>query len=456
MAQDLVTKMAARDATASTMLTSGDTLRSVAVKMGLANLPGSITVSIKDMKTVPASGTAAKAQAGDEPLTITYTVNWNGKGVSGHVAQTLRTIARKDATGAVHLVNISVSGPVVLYLPTYFGTTGTSEADATRAADDLRAGVKWLPGVVVVVDTIDTELTLDDVIVPDPHHFTNWTDTLTPGVPGNQRTWTVGLSIEAGASIGTGASIAGVPVATAQTEAPVAAQVAQGSLEEADAVLQAKVVLDKFAAAVTAGNVDGANALFAPGGLSVTKAGLDIMVTLKTSVVDITDSSPREGTAGPQVRNGVFVVVMQPDGSWLIDASRSQIPISLLVTSAPSTYWQLTAKGPSGCSGDIKLRFQGVLFYTNGDADGVFDLTSNSCALNDEFITLTASWPGSGGAIATDPGEKGSDPSTTSVVRRYVRLPAGLTPDKHPITIVLTDYGVRGSGNWDPMTFTTQ
>jgi hypothetical protein len=452
MAQDLVTRMAARDATASTLLVSSDSLRDVAVQMGVADMPGSVTVSVKDVKTVAeASPSAAKAQAGDQPVTITYTLSWSGsKAATGHVAQTLTAVARKDGAGKTHLVDIAVSGPIVFDMTGYFGTTGTSEADAKKVADDLTAGTKWIPEVTVAVTTSDAELTLDDVIVPDPHHLTTWTKTVSTAVPGNQRTWNVDVSTSGGTSY------AGVHAATAQTVAPVAAQVAKGSLTSSDALAQGNAVLQKFGADAGALNVDAANGLLVPDEPKVSKTGLAMMLTMKTSTITTTLSVASEGNDGPEVWNGAFVVVMQPDGSWLIDSSRSDLPVSLDATSDPTSYWKLTAKGNSGCSGQLTMYFEGVIFYTSGSADAVFDLTSNGCALHDTFIALTVTWPGNPTPVKESPGLDGSDPSTTSVVIRYVRLPVSVTATKHPITIVLTNYGDPSSGSWDPMTFTTK
>lgn len=452
MAQDLVTKMAARDATASTLLVSADSERDVAVQMGVADLPGSVTISVKDVKTVTAaSPSAAKGQAGDQPVTITYTLSWSGtKTSSGHVAQTLTGDARKDSAGKVHLVDLSVTGPIVFDMTGYFGTTGTSEADAQKVADDLTAGTKWIPGVTVAVTTSDKELTLDDVIVQDPHHLTTWTKTVSPAVPGNQRTWNVGVST------GDGTATAGVNAATAQTVAPVAAQVAKGSLSSSDALAQGNAVLKKFGADAGALNVDAANALLVPDEPKVSKTSLQMMLKMKTSTVDGKLGVAAEGSDGPEVWNGAFVVVMQPDGSWLIASSRSDLPVSLVATSDSTSYWKLTAKGKSGCSGQVTMYFEGVIFYTSGSADAVFDLTSNGCALNDTFIALTATWPGNATPVKESPGLAGSDPTTTAVVIRYVRLPVGVTASKHPITIVLTNYGDPSSNSWDPITFTTK
>ena len=452
LAQDLVKKMAARDATASTLLDTPNSLRDLAVRMGVADLPGSVSVTVANFKATTPTATpgTSKPLAGDERVTATYTLTWQGsKGKTGHVDQTLTAIARKGTDGNVHFVNLSVATPIVFDLDAYFGTAGTTAADATKVGDDLKAGTQWIPGVTVDVTPADKALTLPDVQTPVQGHLSTWSETVSPSKPGNQRTWNVHVT-------SSGASIAAVAAATIQTAAPVAAQVNVGALSVSEAEDEIQVTNQAFWAAVDAGDINAVNALVSAGPV------LDVsgLAEMKGTGDSSASGLATEASTGPEGTVGNNTYVLGTDGTWGIDTSRSKLTRAVL-TSTGSVYSMTgssvdQSSGAVICTTDITIKLSKVVFYTNDPIpEAVFSFAStNDCDVSDEIISVTVGWTGNSAGTDLEPGISGTDPGTTA--DRIVELPPDLTSSMHPVWIKITKYGDPAGGILpDTMTFTT-
>jgi hypothetical protein len=454
LARDLATKMAARDATVSTLLTSPNAVSELALRMGLADLPASVSVSVSNLEAgVPtATPGTSKAQAGDQPVTATYTLTWQGsKGTPGHVDQTLTAIARKDADGKVHFVNLSVTAPIVFDLDAYFGTTGTSAADAQKVADDLKAGTKWIPGVTVDVTPSDRELTVPDVRTPVAGHLSTWSEVVSPATPGNQRTWNVAV-------LSGGASFSSVAAATTQTAAPVAGQVNVGALATNDAEAQAATADQAFWAAVKGGDLATANSMIAAGPM-LDASGLASMKTWGDSQ-GVAANTAEESSGGPEDKIGTYTYVLRPDGTWGIDTGRSKL-LQAVLSSTGGAYPLTGSSVEQGsgsvlCTTDITLKLKSVTFYTDGSLpEAVFSITStNDCDVRDVIMNVTVGWSGNSAGTDLEPRVDGSDPGAT--VERTVELPPDLTSSMGPVWIKITKYGDPSGGVLpNTMTFTT-
>ena len=198
MARTLVTKLAARDATASSIVDSDASLRNVAGQMGLLELPGSVTVSVDKMVVAylerePLSVGFRRRHAGHSDIRAQVVrqgpFRSSRSETDGHLAQ--------GARRQVHLVDIAVSPTLTFDAGAYFGTDGTSADDANKVSDDLKAGAKWLSGVSVLVTPGDQALTLPDVDTPRARSpLTTWSQIVSPAVSGNKTSWSVRVSAD--------------------------------------------------------------------------------------------------------------------------------------------------------------------------------------------------------------------------------------------------------------------
>jgi hypothetical protein len=447
---DLITKMAARDATASTYLESGDSLRTLAAMMGIVNVPGSTSLSLDNLQvTVPnPSPSASRISKGDWPVTASYTLKWTGKGSSGKVDQKLTAVVRQGTDGKTRLVQINVSPALTFDLATCFGTTGTSEADATKVADDLRAGNKWIPGVDVKVVARPAPLTVPDVLTPVPGHLTTWSQPVSPEVSGTTTTWSV--QVTSGQ-----VTYADISPATAVTSQPVAAKVNVGNITLSDASSQAKAAATAFWAAVDAADVAKANSMVLAGP-KLSASGLAGMKGWDTGLA--TAGVVSEGPNGPEDKLGADTYVLGSNGTtWGIDSSRSQLILTVL--NGNGHYYSLTGQhlenGVVTCSTQIGISLSRVVFYTDDSApEAIFSFSSsNNCDVYDTIITATVGWSGNSG-VDLEKAVSGTEPGTT--VERVVDLPTDLKSTMGPVWIKITAYGDPG-GTTLPgvMTFST-
>ena len=446
---DLITKMAARDATASTYLESGDSLRTLAAMMGIVNVPGSTSLSLDNLQvTVPnPSPSASRISKGDWPVTASYTLKWSGKGSSGKVDQKLTAVVRQGTDGKTRLVQINVSPALTFDLATCFGTTGTSEADATKVADDLRAGNKWIPGVDVKVVARPAPLTVPDVLTPVPGHLTTWSQPVSPEVSGTTTTWSV--QVTSGQ-----VTYADISPATAVTSQPVAAKVNIGNITLSDASSQAKAASTAFWAAVDAGDVAKANSMVLAGP-KLSASGLARMKGWDTGLDNAGVVS--EGPNGPEDELDTDTYVLGSNGTtWAIDSSRSHLVLTVLNGNG---HYSLTGQhrenGVVTCSTNIEVSLSRVEFYTDDSApEAVFSFSSsNNCDVYDTIITATVGWSGNSG-VDLEPDVSGTEAGTT--VERVVDLPTDLKSNIGPVWIKITGYGDPGGTTLpEVMTFST-
>jgi hypothetical protein len=450
MARTLVAKLAARDATASSIVDSDASLRNVAGQMGLLEMPGSVTVSVDKMVVATSNASpSASGSGGDARVTLTYTLKWSGKGHSGQADQKLTATSHKGADGKVRLIDIAVSPTLTFDAGAYFGTDGTSADDANKVSDDLKAGTKWLSGVSVLVTPSDQALTLPDVDTPVPGHLTTWNQIVSPAVSGNKTSWSVRVSAD-------GHPYLDFVDASKVTQQPVAAQVNVGSISPQDAVSQASTVDAAFWQAVASGDLNTANSYISSGS-TISASAVAVMNSWGNG--DASDAAASEETDGPEVKADGLVFVLASNGTWSIDSSRS----TLVEASIPGNghvehlVYSQTSDGVKTCSSNITIEMTSVEFYTNGYAPvAQFKFTHDGdCPSTDMIVAATVGWPGNSGTEIS-PGVAGSDATTTAPVYRYVPLASGASPVKVPIWVEITQYG-NPSGKLLPgsMTFST-
>ncbi|HEX7592127.1 MAG TPA: hypothetical protein VF375_09260 [Candidatus Limnocylindrales bacterium] len=446
--RDLVTKMAARDASAQTLLESPDSLRVLAEMMGLVSIPGSATLSVENLLVAApaANPSASKAPNTDSLISASWTIKWAGKdsagkAVSGKIDQKMTAAIRHGTDGKGHFIDIKVSPALTFDLSAYFSASGKSEADANKVAEDLRSGTKWIPGVTVSVTPRVDQLNLPPVLTSSPAHLTTWTQTVTPEVVGSQTTWSVQVSSAYG-------DYGAISPATVVTTAPVAAQVNVGAITPDQATALAAPTALAFWAAIEAGDVAKANSLISSGP-KLDARGMALMKGWGATSGGVSSSSGVVGTAteghnGPQDRIGNTVYVMASDGTWTVDTSRSHLIASSL--SGAGDVYPINASSPSeGCSTQIKISLSRVVFYTDTPAEAIFRLSSSAnCDMGDEIIEITVGWTGNSAGTQMSPGVTGAEPGTT--VDRTVTLPAELKSGMGPVWIKITSYGEPNGG----------
>jgi hypothetical protein len=452
MASDLVTRVAARDSSASAIVDSDASLRDVANQMGVLTLPGSVTVTVENLVTKSATPSLLpSAASGETQVTATYTLKWSGNGHSGKVDQQLTATSITGKDGKTHLIAVVVSPALAFDFAGYFGPEGTTAADATTAADDLRAGSKWLPGVTVATGSADQVLTLPDHQTVVPGHLTSWHLVTAEAVPGNKKSWDVTITAN-------GRQFLDLVRASKVTAEPVAAQVSVGDISEADAIAAAAEVDKTFWDAVNSGNVAKANALisvgpkFDAGAAAVMKGWGKGYATGGDAV---------EGTNGPEVAIEGLTLVMANDGSWTIDSARS----NLIKTTVKGnghveqlTYRRFTSSGTTICTANISIRMVRVEFYTgNSVALAVFGFThTGTCDSTDYIISAKIGWKGNSAGVSISPMIAGSDSTATGMVYRYIPLPPDVDITDRPIWVKITEYGAPGGSTLPgSMTFRT-
>lgn len=456
MPVDLVTRVAARDVSAAKLLASEDDLRVVADGMGLVGVPKSVEVTVENLKVVDATPSAAPSgnAGGDRLFKVTYTLKLKGpKGAAGSVDQTLMAMAIKGKDGATHLANVTVTPALVFDASAYFGSTGTSESDATKVAADLRAGTAWIPGLTVTVSTDLSSVSMPDVETPVPGHLASWHQTVSPAVVGSRTTWAVHIA----GSEGTFATLYPASTITLQ---PVPAQVKVGAVSEADAIAAAHQLEVEFDDAINSGNVALANSMLTPGGPRLTASGLAAMKG-RTPTADAAYGDASEGDLGAEVQLVLYRIVLGSDGNWAIDSARSNLIVSALAGNGHAEYIIGSVKNPITnalvCKINITIKLVRVEFASDGSARGVFSFatTGGVCVMNDSILAATVGWKGQSG-IQTTFGVAGTD-TTVSSVLRFLILPQGATADLHPIWIKITRYGTEGGAILPyAMTFTTK
>jgi hypothetical protein len=456
--RDLVTRMAARDSGAAALVDSDDSLRALAVQMGIATLPGSASLAVENLQVaVPKPETGASAlPAGDWAVTASYTLRWTGRDFSGKVDQVLSAVVYQGKDGKLRLERITVEPALTVDLAAYFGESGTSQDDALAVAADLRAGTKWIPGLNVGV--VETAVSLDAPAINTsvPGHLSTWSKVTSPGSPGSQTVWNVNV-----ADLST--TYLTISPASLVATQPVAAQVNVGSLTSSDAEDQAIAAAKNFWAAVDAGNVSKANALVAAG-VKLDGSALASMKGWGTSKGNLGDSYigafAEEASNGPEVSIGDFTYVLGAGGTWGIDTSQGHFVQAVLGSNGH--YYTLTGRetqnGVTVCTTKITIKLARVTFYTDVPPEAALSFSSSngSCYLDDTIVAATAGWKGNGGvALSLGDGQQGTEPGKT--VERTLTLPDGARSGLHPVWIKLNKYGFPESGVYAPvMKFSTK
>jgi hypothetical protein len=361
-------------------------------------------------------------------------LKWSGKGQSGRVSQKLTATARKVAGGKVVLVDVAVTPPLAFDPGAYFGSAGTSAADADKVSDDLKAGTKWLPGVSVAVVPNDETLTLPDVDTPVPGHLTTWSQGVSDAVPGSKTSWSVTVTAD-------GNSYADFVEASAVTQEPLAAQVNVGTLSPDDAALQASEVDAAFWAAVKAGDLDKANSYISTGS-KISASAVAVMKSWTNG--SASDAAATEGTNGPEVKADGLTFVLGSDGTWSIDSSRSDLLMVVISGNGhvERLVYSQTSGGTKTCSSNIDIEMTSVQFFTNDNVPlAQFKFTHDgTCPSTDQIVAVTVGWPGNAGTEIS-PGIPGTDSTATGPVYRNIPLPPDTSPVKTPIWIKITKYG---------------
>jgi hypothetical protein len=455
--RDLIIRMAARDGTASALIDTDASLRTLAEKMGIVNLPGSAGLSVENLQvTMPSAGPSGLTiPRGDWLVAATYTLKWSGKGSSGRVDQRLTAVAQTGTDGKIRLFEIDIAPPLVFDTAAYFGKAGAGQTDADLVAEDLRAGSRWLPGVNVdVIPTVDT-IPAPSVYGTVPGHLTTWTGTVAAGVPGSKTIWNVRVTD----GTVTYADIAPASLVTAE---PVAARVDIGTITPAQADGGAVAAAKAFWSAVDAGDISKVNSLvFA--GPKLDAAALGLMKGWGAGNGGLGGATPAgnvtDGPSGPQDKVGAYVYVLGPDGRWGIDTSRSRL-IQSYVSGKRGNYSFSVKNGQSGtaaCSTRITIKVSRVTFFTDGLApEAIFSIGStDKCNVGDRIVGATAGWKGNSRGIGVGVEQPGSEPG--AIVSRAIVLPGALKPGMTPIWIKITKYGSPATGAYLPyaMQFST-
>ena len=450
--RDLLGRMAARDSSAGDFLDKSASLRTLADKMGIVDVPGSVHLSIEGLQVTtptPPPG-ASKLSKTDSLVSATYTLKWSGNATSGSVRQTLTAVARNGPDGRIRLYQIAVSPALVFDDVAYFGTAGTSEADAKRVADDLRAGVSWLPGMSVYLASTEEAVVAPPSYTVVPGHLTTWTSVVSPAVDGSRTIWNV--QIDGGDTPYTAISPASVV-----TQEPVAAKVDTGDMQPGQADAGAIATAKAFWSAVDSRSLAKANA-FIVAGPKLDAAALGVMIGWGASNGGLGGSAPAglvtESASGIQDQIGNDVYVLSPTGKWGLDASRSKLILNV-ATGKRGSYTLVVNNGQTGtaaCSTKISIQLARVTFYTDGLApEALFSISSSAkCDVGDQIVTATSGWRGNSGGTALTVNQPASSPG--AAIYRAITLPAKLKPGMTPIWVKITRYGSPAIGAYLPYT----
>ncbi len=426
VAGTLVTKIAQRDATAADLLASPATLVDTAGQMGVVGLPGSMPMTIENVKTekprTPPSGVTVSGK--DEATVTTFTLKASGNGKTIESDESLAAVTHKGDDGKTRIVAVKVDNALQFDAATYF-SKGTDEAAADNIREDLLNGNIWLSGVTVEVTPATSPIPEGQNVTPVSGHLTSYKTTVT-GTPGVHTRWVVVVS--AGSS-----SFVTLTASEADTQVPVDDQVTTGNIDDAMAIADGQNVVAQFEAAVSSGKVAAAQALVTGGKASLAASGLAQMK--KTPLK--TDSRSAVDTGTPTVTIGDYKLVLDAHGTWKIDAGQTPL---IAVTYAGTGSAPFTATHGS-CTSKISFALSRVEFYTSSvpaQAVWAFSQSPKDCEMDDQIYTVKVSWPGNNGKVM-NPNTPGT--SGVGTVYRYMPLPEELTAANHPITIVVTDYG---------------
>jgi hypothetical protein len=450
MARSLVTKMAARDVSAVSLVESEAALRDVARQMGLVGLPGSAKVTVADISVKASDRSPAPTGAtADSIVTASYILQWSGNGQSESAKQKLTATIHKDSDGVTRLIRVVITPALAFDAAAYFGTSGASLADAEKVVADLEAGAGWLPGVTVKSVARDAVVTAPDVNTVEPGHLTTWKSIVSAAVPGSKTSWSVEVSAA-------GRSYLSFVAASKTTQEPVAAQVKVGDISPDKAVSKASIVRDEFWDAVERGDLAAANGLISTGP-KLSASGLPTMKSWGKTYENGASAIAKEGANGPEVQVGRLTLILGSDGSWSIDSSESSLVMALVPGNGhrEQIVYRKTAGGKTVCTSYITIELNSVEFHTNGAPSAIFQFThSGTCDPDDDLMEATVGWKGNAGTKIY-PDTQGTDPPESGPVLRYVQLPEGATSADLPIWIKITKYGNAGAVLPYTMSFAT-
>jgi len=462
--RDLVTRLAAKDPGTTELLSDPDYLGPVASVLGLAGLPGSVSVAMEDFEgqtvadladaQVQAPGASAAYMAPSGPgVEATYTLVLTGPdGTLGRFKQTIWVRVWDDEDYHTLLGLVGVEGRIYFNLAEYFGTDGTTTDAVDLVTRDLRDGNEWLPQVKVGASAEDSTITVPDDVTIVPTHLTTWSKVTSEADPGIEATWTVQVSLAG--NLGTDV-INQVSPAKVVTKEPVAAKVSVGGMEPDDAVSEALKVAEAYNAAIETGDAAAANLLMRNSKFDINASGLAY-----TKAMDWTCSldEPKATDNGMRVvvSFGSCKVSLAADGSWSIDGLEDRA-VAAVVAGNGKTATVYGAKYLPGapfpsCTNKITIKLVRVTFYTDGTVTATFNFrysNQSNCSIGDHVTKATVGWKGNKGV--------GIDLYMSGASEAQMELPEGVTPTSTPIWIKFTRYQTSsGSALPYSLTFSTK
>ena len=347
LASDLITRMAARDAAAGTLLADTD-LASFAAEMGISGVPASVSLSVEGMK-------AASETVGDtEILTAHYTLHATGP--SGEVdseAQTLTATVMNTATGK-RLVEVIVEPPLE-FDPAVYYPVGTSAADASSVAADLEKGNVWLGGSATVdPETVPIASIYEDIANPSLWEGAQGIVDVA-GVDGEETTWVVRVDVPGAAPV----TLTG---AKATTKQMVGGRMHHGTMSEESAMAGATAAANAFVAAAQEGQ--DVSSFFVAGSSSISavaaKANTSGRLHLEEGSYPLTSS---DYTEQPAVMVGALKLALDPSGRWLIDPEASQIIEKFAPSGDSFNLYDISDLWGACSTSTINITLDGIAWY---------------------------------------------------------------------------------------------
>jgi hypothetical protein len=459
--RDLVTRLAAKDPGTAELLSDPDDLGPVASSLGLAGLPGSVSVAMEDFEgqgvadladvqiQVPGASAAYMAPASGPGVEATYTLVLTGPdGTLGRFDQKIWVKVWDDEDYHTLLGLVGVEGRIYFNLADYFGTDGTTTEAVDLVTQDLRDGNEWLPQVEVGATSTDSTITVPDDVTIVPTHLTTWSKVISEADPGTEAIWTVQVSLAG--NLGTDV-INQVSPAKVVTKEPVAARVSVGGLEPTDAISQALEVAEDYNAAVESGDAAAANLVMRNSKFDITASGLAYTKAMGWTC-SLDEPQAEDNGMRVVVSFGSCKVSLARDGSWSIDGLEDREVAAVVAGNGKKAtlygaQYLPGAPFPS-CTNRITIKLVRVTFYTDGTVTATFNFRYSNeanCSVGDHVTKATVGWKGNKGVSI------GLYMSGES--EAVMELPEGVTPTSTPIWIKFTRYETR-SGSALPYTLT--
>jgi hypothetical protein len=447
-AENFVSKLIARDASAGLALVSPDSLAGIASQAGLAGWPGSVTFVESNMVVAKGANDAA-------PTVMSFRLDakMGDHVVASSEVEMALPFVKIDGGDRIDGGSVSVAGALPAPDPELLSKAGTSSADAQSMLDDFRSGAAWLGGSVTASLRSSTEpIHLDVVADTDPNRLTSYHEETAQAIDGETTTWFVTVA-------GPGTTVASYKAASAITKVATPARTVDGTIDPRTLQNDAHTVSVAFRDALARGDTPAAEALMLnPTAIAVTPAGWARMKDSHwiATAVESPDLVKIDGDIAPfSATDGEIVLKQTADGAWKVDALATKMIVDVRPGSGSYRYRNNSPLiGYGGDVVEVKLSKVTVGHWAQGYyALAEFGLHSlDKCEswgcdmyATDSFVAATAAWKGNAAGTAVLSTSMSGATALGANNLGSIRVD-GVGPDNLPLTITVTAFGNQNIG----------